>query len=273
MPNGSRTMSPTSRPSDGEDARRVLSPVPSSQNKQPNGNAIQSSYSSDAKGKKPMRPQRGDDLYGSSAENVDNSADTQVRERAKSPSGSERSKSPIDVEAPERAVSPQGNDIGNYSRQQPANMASLTMQRNVYPPRGSSPVVDRNKPTEGYFSSTGRASPTVNGVGPHIRPGSTGNVTADLIRDLKVKDAEVEEMRRRETWMRMTLKNATLAGFTTGDRELDVGRSDRQSPVGDDADVKALASVIVRLKQEQARIQVRFSNCFCFTKHCSDDFW
>jgi hypothetical protein len=139
-------------------------------------------------------------------------------------------------------------------------MASITMQRNAYPPRGSSPVVDRSKPpSDGYYANAGRASPTVNGVGgSHIRPGSsTGNVTADLIRDIKLKEAEIEEMRRKETWMKMTLKSATLSGFTSGgDRELDTARSERQSPGSDDADVKVLASMIVYLKQEQARIQV-----------------
>lgn len=86
-------------------------------------------------------------------------------------------------------------------------------------------------------------------------------MTADLIRDLKVKDAEMDEMRRLEMWMKMTLKSATLAGFTAGDHELDhAGRNDRQSsaPVGKDVDVKVLSSMIVhfKLKQEQARIQV-----------------
>lgn len=290
MPNGSvqRAMSPTARPpADTEELRRAISPPgtrPNAGAMPINGIASGAGYPSVAnpRGKAPSRP-RGDDLHSGSDDGGDNAGETTVRERAMSPDAA-RSKSPIGQDPAgmlARSISPQQQMQGEayhpapngmvggaylHQQQQPANMASLAMQRNAQRARTPSPIVDRTKPPADTYNQAGRSSPTViNGYSPgHARPGSTGNVTADLIRDLKIKEAEVEELRKREAWMRAALRSATNAGFSHSEGELDLNdESDRRSPASDEPDVKGLASMIVRLKQEHAMVQVRAaSECY-----------
>lgn len=267
-----RAMSPTARPvADAEELRRAMSPPgtrPNAGSKPMNGIAPGASYPNavNSKGKGSLRS-RGDEMYTGSDEGADTTGETGVRERALSPDAT-RSKSPTGQDPSgvlARSMSPQQMQDETYQNgivggsQQPINMASLAMQRNAQRTRTPSPIVDRTRPADSY-NQTGRSSPTVvNGYNPgHTpRPGSTGNVTADLIRDLKLKEAEVDELKKREAWMRAALRSATNAGFTHSGGELDLGDdSERRSPGSEETDVKGFANVIVRLKQEQARVQV-----------------
>lgn len=266
LPNGAaqRAMSPTSRPPDAEELRRAISPPgtrPGVGGKPMNG-IPPGVVAADARGKLSMSPLReGDefDIGSDEGDYVIPDNDVPVRERAMSPEG--RSKSPTrqDPSMLARSLSPsQVQGEAYYATavsQSPPNMASIAMQRNAQRTRTPSPIVDRTRASESS-SQAGRSSPTVmNGYGPgHVRPGSTGNVTADLIRDLKIKEAEVELLRKREHWMKAALRKATNAGFSFPDGEMDLS----DEAVGsDESDVKSLANMIMHLKQEHARVQVR----------------
>lgn len=208
------------------------------------------------KGKAPMRSR--EDVLGSEE------GGEMIRERALSPdNGQVRSKSPIGdmgVDTVVRSVSPQGSDYGHApngnaalnGQQQSMNAASIAMQRNALGTRSPSPIVNHNKAiADSMF--TRATSPTMNG---HARPGSTGNITADLIRDLKVKEAEMEEMKKRDGWLKAALTSATNAGFTYAAADPDALDNERRSPTSDDPDVKALVAMVMRLKQDQGRLQV-----------------
>ena len=159
-----------------------------------------------------------------------------------------------------RSMSPQGDMYQPMANGiAPANMASIAMQRNAAQrTRSPSPIVERSKSSADDYTATGRSSPLVNGaILNHMRPGSTGNVTADLIRDLKMKEGEVEELKKREAWMRTTLRHAQNLGFTYVDEQgsMTNGTGER-SPASDEPDVQGLANMIMRLKQEHSRVQV-----------------
>lgn len=264
-----RAMSPNARPQVGADeARRAMSPPgtrPNVTNKTPNGSAAPAPAAPAVRG--PPRDRReGDGVYGSSEEGSESTAET-ARARMTSPDNG-RTRSPEPSGTLSRSVSPQmqmqgdayqpmvnGLTGASQQQQQPMNMASLTMQRNAQRARSPSPVVDRPKPAvDNTYASGGRSSPAVNGYAPGPRPGSTGNVTADLIRDLKIKEAELEEMKKRETWMRAALRSATNAGFAYAD--VGANEVNRRSPIDEEPDVKGLANMIMHVKQEHARVQV-----------------
>ncbi|KAL5495002.1 hypothetical protein ACEPAI_464 [Sanghuangporus weigelae] len=273
MPNGAvqRAISPTSRPPpDAEELRRAMSPSgtrPAAGSKPLNGIPPGASYgnATDVKGKSPMFPrEEGDELRIGSDEDDYDIVENDVRERAMSPEG--RSKSPTRQEPSllARSLSPQQMQGEAYlpmanasGSQSPPNMASIAVQRNAQRTRTPSPIVDRTRPSE-VHSQAGRSTPNV--MNGHVRPGSTGNITADLIRDLKIKEAEVETLRKREQWMKAALRKATNAGFSYSDGELDLNdEPDRESPSSDEPDVKGLASMIMRLKQDHARVQSDFA--------------
>ncbi len=118
---------------------------------------------------------------------------------------------------------------------------------------GSPVIVERGKASmEDYYLP--KASPTtMNGFVPG--KGSIGNITADLIRDLKEKEAEMEQMKKREAWMRAALSKATRSGFVYADAEL----------LGDDGDDEGIdsrrvADMVISLKHVKAQIQVSMSS-------------
>lgn len=99
-------------------------------------------------------------------------------------------------------------------------------------------------------------SPTTNGF-PN-RPTSLSG-TADLLRDLKTKDTELEAGRKREAAMRVLLARAVQQGFVTKDDEEDLSNGKESPEVGEDV-IRKLASALVRMKQEKAAIQVSFTS-------------
>ncbi|KAJ3505468.1 hypothetical protein NLJ89_g7400 [Agrocybe chaxingu] len=79
------------------------------------------------------------------------------------------------------------------------------------------------------------------------------NVTADLIRDIKAKDVELDSVKRQVAWMKEALAKATRAGFVQTDREGSpeiggVGGSDE----GQDSKHAELA---LKFKQFRAQVQ------------------
>ncbi|KII94183.1 hypothetical protein PLICRDRAFT_99563 [Plicaturopsis crispa FD-325 SS-3] len=218
--NGNRAMSPQGQQgSDAEDLRRAISPPNSrAPNKPPNG--IAQSLPSGPKSKAPIRPQRQDeDVLGPEETSGETSAsDSQPDQRARSPEQGQRAKSPGQHGATTRAISPPGTT----GDPQPANLVGVAMGMNGLAARSTSPAqgIDRSKPpADAFYNPNGRGSPVANGHahGHHGRGSSTGNMTADLIRDLKAKEAEMETMRKRELWMKAALAKATRSGFVYSD--------------------------------------------------------
>jgi hypothetical protein len=98
----------------------------------------------------------------------------------------------------------------------------------------------------------------VNGIGHvHGKYGSTGNVTADLIRDYKAKEMEVETLRRREAWMKAALSKASRSGFVQLDEEaLEVEDLDLRDTTSEDQ--KKLADMVLNFKHFKTQMQVGF---------------
>ncbi|KAJ4485930.1 hypothetical protein J3R30DRAFT_3282095 [Lentinula aciculospora] len=202
-----RSMSPATQGSDSEDIRRAVSPTNARSMKPVNGVTTQPFPVNPNKGKGPIRPRREDDDGAGTDDGVDvATSESGVRERAISPEQSVmgRAKSPQYI----RGVSPNGTDAGGAP-----NMVTMALNGR------SSPAVDRARPPVDAFYSP--HSPHVNG---HIRSGSrngsVGNVTADLVRDLKTKEIEMESMKRQMTWMKEALGKAARAGFVYTERDI-----------------------------------------------------
>jgi len=250
MPNSTvngRPMSPSVVPnSDSEDPRRAMSPASTRSVKPVNG-VVQQSIPN-GKNKAPSRPKREDeDII------VDDSIDTRTseshtRERTVSPDQGQpaRAKSPGQFSVGGRAMSPSGDP--HTSGQQP-NMIGVTMTTVNGINGRSSPAVDRDRTktsADGYSNPPG--SPGLNGfVRPASRTGngSVGNVAADLLRDLKAKDVELEGAKKQLAWMREGLSKASRAGYIFADRD----------GIPDDGEGQG-TELVLKFKQFKAQIQV-----------------
>ncbi|KAI0080361.1 hypothetical protein K474DRAFT_1658082 [Panus rudis PR-1116 ss-1] len=225
---------------DAEELRRQMTSPSSVRSLKQNGTAQQ-----DLKGKAPMRPQReeGDEL--------DDEVSTEMGpgvERAVSPE--QRARSP-NAFSSNRAASPVAQATAdNYT--QSLGMAGAAMNGMVAGNRAASPA--------GYYGHQKPASPTQNGFA-HGKAGSTGNLAADLIRDLKEKEAEVEALKKRELWMRTALSRATRAGFVYAEHE-DLGPNE-----DDDIDGRKVAEMVINLKHLKAKLQASVAEQ---SKHASD---
>ncbi|KAG6854225.1 hypothetical protein C0991_009243 [Blastosporella zonata] len=260
LANGStRPLSPGIVP---DDARRAVSPPNRSTKPTVNGAATPQSFSNGSVKSKPTRPRREDSEDDGFDAATSESHTTMTRERTMSPDqGRDRAKSPAySVASGSRAVSPNGDAHG--AQQQP-NMVGVTMSAISGVGGRSSPAVvepTRSKtPTEAaayYGSNNGSASnlpgspvPGVNGLGHH-RPGSrtggggsVGNIAADLVRELKAKEMELEGVRKQVVWMREALGKAAKAGFAYADVEL--------NEESDDGNV----DMALKFKQFKAQVQ------------------
>lgn len=208
----------------------------------------------------PIRPERGDGDYGAQEDGYDmvSSESFGVRERTVSPDQT-RAKSPAQATVASRAVSPSsiaghappniiGVSLGINGRSSPA----VTGRASPIAGRVS-PVVERPRPAgEGYST----AAAQTNGFTPVSRNGnnSVGNVAADLIRDLKAKDVELDSVRRQMVWMKEALTKATRAGYVQTDREGSPDIAD------DDAKESRYAELALKFKQFKAQMQVSRHN-------------
>ncbi|TBU34681.1 hypothetical protein BD311DRAFT_746594 [Dichomitus squalens] len=235
-----REESPYDKVIDNDEARRAGSPT----GRQLLVNGAQS-LSSKGKVKARDGDYEGYDVGESSPDTVESSG---MRENAVSPDGG-RAKSPTNMGAG-RAVSPsQAAEMYDPAGPQ-ASLASVIMQRNGVNARSPSPVVvERAKsPLESLYNRA-PASPTVNGF---VKPGSTGNLTADLIRDLKDKEAEVEALKKKQAWMKAALLKAERSGFIYAESEEELSsRAD-----DDDIDSRKVTEMVINFKQLKAKIQV-----------------
>ncbi|KAH9044402.1 hypothetical protein EDB85DRAFT_2130328 [Lactarius pseudohatsudake] len=216
-----RAASPFRQANDPEELRRATSPPNArSQHSSPNGPSHPT-----ASGKQRR-------LYGRDDEG-EGSTESVVRERALSPDQA-RARSP-----PSRTASPMG----------PVSIESLV--KTVQPQRSESPLVERERgrsPDPQIYGSQQPNITSVNGFthGHGTKPGSTGNVTADLIRDLKTRETELETLRRREAWMIAALARASRAGYIYVNGDEDQGPGDEQPKI---------AEAVITLKQLHGRIQ------------------
>ncbi|KAF5385147.1 hypothetical protein D9615_001363 [Tricholomella constricta] len=264
----SRSMSPSTVPSDTEDPRRAMSPAGTRSIKPTNGIAQQPFPNS--KGKPPTRPRRDDDDALGTDDGFDGATNeshgTRERERTMSPDQQARAKSPaqsVGGGSGSRAVSPNG-DV--YTVQQQPNMVGVTMSAiNGVGGRASPAVMERDRtktPTDAFYAGgnqPGSPAPGVNGF-THHRPGSrtggsgsVGNVTADLIRDLKAKEVELEGVKRQMAWMKEALAKASKSGFAYADVELGDEREDGGQNVEMAMKFKQFKAQIQTVMVEQAR--------------------
>ncbi|KAJ3482426.1 hypothetical protein NLI96_g6974 [Meripilus lineatus] len=125
--------------------------------------------------------------------------------------------------------------------------------------RSASPSVGKQS-LDGMYGNK-PASPIPNGYA-HVKPGSTGNLTADLIRDLKEKEAEVEALKKKEAWMRAALTKASRSGFVYAE-EKDLG----DNAGDDDVDGRKVAEMVINLKHLKARLQATVAEQ---SKHASE---
>ncbi|PPQ64520.1 hypothetical protein CVT26_002059 [Gymnopilus dilepis] len=256
-----RSMSPSVAPD------RAMSP--SGRPTQPNGvvqQALSNAAAANGKGKTPVRPKREDDDLNSTDDGFDIVSSESFQ------SQTARARSPAQMNATTRAVSPPLNGA------QAPNMMAVSMGMNGVTGRSSpavtgrgsplpgraSPVVDRSRATPGgeaYSSSnhnhsgSTNPSPTLNGFArPPSRTGngSVGNVAADLIKDLKAKDLELDSVKRQMAWMKEALAKATRAGFVHTDRE---GSPDIGSVSSEDNADGKYAELALKFKQFKAQVQ------------------
>jgi hypothetical protein len=237
---------------EAEGPRRATSPTPS-KGKTTNGDTYQETYATNGKGKIPVRPRRKDDDLNETDSGLDApTAESYIRDRAISPDqvmqAQARTRSPSQGGPGSRAVSPNGTDQG------PPSMMGVTMG-NFNPPGRSSPAVDRSKYPADAFYNPRSGSPLVNG---YVRPpsrtgnGSVSNVTADLLKEIKVKDTEMESAKKQMMWMKEALSKATKMGYVYAERE------EVDSPgASEGASGSEHAELVFKFKSFKAQIQVR----------------
>jgi hypothetical protein len=129
------------------------------------------------------------------------------------------------------------------------------MVKTVQYQRSESPLVERERtksPDSQNYVQQQPNLPSANGFTSvqSAKAGSAGNITTDMIRDVKARDAELETLRRREAWMKAALAQALHAGFvyvnaSPGDE--DRGVTDEQPKI---------AEAVITLKKLHGRIQV-----------------
>lgn len=226
--------------SDSEDPRRAISPQNSRNVKPVNGIVSQPFPANTSKGKAPVRPRREDDDVLGTDDGID---DSYSRERTVSPEQMTRAKSPAQFSVASRAVSP----ANGYADGQPP---SLTGAMNGLTGRAS-PAIDRSKPPVDAFLQESQGSPTTSafpGQG-HGRNGSV-TVTTDLLKDLKIKEAELESVKKQTGWMRVALAQASRLGFVHSEQDI--------TQEGDEGSSEGLnADMLLKFKRLKAQLQVR----------------
>jgi hypothetical protein len=156
-----------------------------------------------------------------------------------------RAKSPAQFIVASRAVSPANGSMDAYGGS--PNIVGVTMGINGISGR-QSPAVDRSKPPGDAFYNG-----SVNGHHhSSSRAGSVTNVTADLLRDLKTKDIELEGLKRQMIWMKEALGKASRSGYVYVDRDGNAGTNEIS-----DADDGKVTEIVLKFKQFKAQVQVR----------------
>lgn len=258
--------------------------------------------SANGKGKAPVRPRRDDDgevlnedsFDAATSESYHSSHGQHQQQVARAKSPASRAVSPEQQGQQYQQQSIMGGVNGVTGRSSPAIAGSsaptgraspLTAGRASPMTGRASPVVDIRstkpaQPPEGYYAqqqiaaqnqalgSNGYARPGSRG---HGGQGSVGNIAADLVRDLKAKEVEMDSLKRQMTWMKEALGRATKAGFVTAPPAND--RDGSGSPTGsidsgfgsgvlqggiEEQGEQKYAELAMRFKQFRAQMQVCF---------------
>ena len=239
--NGARSTSPAQPSPDSETLRRTISPT----NTPRTNDVPPSQYTSAEKGKAPMRPKRED-------EDSDPSDANGPAQRAISPEQRARSPTYTGTTSASRTVSPVQRQ--GFGEDQPISMTSIAISASrdggsSLATRSVSPPVDRSKPPADAFYTTGRndspgtVTPQPNG---HIHKSPSPSASG------------VEDMKRREAWLKAALIRASRSGFVYADAQdppedlvLDFANADQ-------GETKRVVEMIMNLKHMRAAIQVRF---------------
>lgn len=204
-----------------------------------------------ANGVPPQRPRReGDEEY----------------RRAMSPIAGGPS-SPTTVIHPTRMVSPPNGPASPVTLTKNGFNPSVVSARSPSPRMRNNDLVngsgggDRPAPPPDAFYY-GR-SPTLNGH--PARPGSISG-SAELLKELKAKEAEADAAKKREMALRVILGRAVKQGYVLQDGEEEEEDGDEKPP-SDDV-VRRLTDALVKMKQEKAAIQVSRCAFVDLLVHC-----
>ena len=176
-----------------------------------------STIAGNGKGKAPVRPKRKDNKFNAQEGGYDtvNFEPFGMRERMVSHDRKTHANSMTQANMPSRAVASHalsmiGVSMGINNRTSAAvtGWASPITQ-------GASPTFERPKLRGESDSAVAPKSMSNESVQPASRrgDGSVGIVSADLIRDLEVKDVELDNLKREMARMKEVLANATRAGY------------------------------------------------------------
>ncbi|EAL21307.1 hypothetical protein CNBD3610 [Cryptococcus deneoformans B-3501A] len=176
---------------------------------------------------------------------------------------SDQAQSPVQSSLPSRVTSP--THISPTSPKNHPKMFHSSVNGTRSPsPRlrnadGPSSERERAPPPPDAFYY-GRRSPTANGFrqSASSRPSSFG-ASNDLVKEVRAKENEVEEGKRRETALKIILNRAVKQGFLLGDEEQKPSGGDKEEQADDnkqnDGLVGRLTDALVRLKKEKAKMQ------------------
>ena len=173
---------------------------------------------------------------------------------------------------PGQLNSPQSVSSGSV-QQQPRSTIPANLRNTGSYGRSPSPVVGNDLSLNNSGGSTSAPpdafynprSPSLGGVsstmGGHGRQGSlSGMAGAELMREARAKDAEIESSRRRERWLKLEIGRAMKAGFLVDEVGAEVPKEELEAPSanGEDASSKvhALMEGLMRLKKDKAKMEV-----------------
>ena len=219
-----RGASPLQQATDPEELRRAVSPQ-NSRAQRPSPNDLTSQPAG-----KPRRVPGGED-------DAEGSTDSAIREHALSPDQT-------------RALSPPAHAHGGTPTGPSIENVVKTGQRS------ESPLVERERtksPESPNYGQQQSNLTSVNGLSSNhsTKSGSTSDISTDIIRDLKARDAELETLRRRQAWMKAALVQACHAGFVY------VNASPGDEDRGVTNEQPKIAEAVITLKQLHGSIQVR----------------
>lgn len=263
-----RTMSPVGRPNG------TGTPQPQQQPQAFASAAAAAGAASGPNGRPPpVRPRREDEMDGQQQD--DDASTTESFQRARSPST--RGISPASVPQTQSimtaaAAAVTGRQSPIVTALPPNVAANMTMTGRGSPltvTGRSSPVVGprMNGGDGGGQAQPQGVSPVMNGyarpssrTGHHVHhqhSGSLSNnvaVTADVMRDYKAKEVELDSVKRQAAWMREALAKAVKAGFATPSGEGAEGVG-----LGEEGHDAKQTELVLRFKQFKAQTQV---SCF-----------
>jgi len=116
----------------------------------------------------------------------------------------------------------------------------------------TSPVVSYPASQNGSSLALNGSFPTRSGSGAGT--GSVSSVAADLVKDLKAKDFELDGLKRQMSWMKEALLKAAKAGYVLPDRQ---GSPDLTIGGVSGLEGHDRAELLLKFKQFRADVQVR----------------